>query len=144
MKLKNETVQEIIDPTTGEVVLVTTSKTFSIKTSSEEFYMTFIKACSGLFELKSTTDLKLIIKMCCIAEFNTGKVYLPAETRKQICTELNVVNQQLSNSLKSLKEKNLIQGSKGLFYLNPSVFWKGTMETRNTFLREMKITVELN
>lgn len=144
MKLKHETVQEVLDPSTGEIIPVTTSKTFSVKVNSEEFYMTFIKSCGSLFELKSNVDFRLIIKMCMLAEFNTGKVYFPAEVRREVCKELGIVNQQLSNSLKSLKDKTLITGSRGLFYINPKIFWKGNMETRNTTIKSgMKITFEI-
>lgn len=143
MKLKNETTEQIVNEQTGEVVKVTTSKTYTIKSSTEEFYMTFISSCASLFKLKSPTDLKLTIKLCMLAEYNTGKVYLATEVRQEICKELGIVTQQLTNSLKSLKDKEIIEGGKGVFTLNPLIFWKGTSNERSKIMKDLKISISI-
>lgn len=143
MKLKNETTEQIVNEQTGEVVKVTTSKTYTIKSSTEEFYMTFISSCASLFKLKSPTDLKLTIKLCMIAEYNTGKVYLATEVRQEICKELGIVTQQLTNSLKSLKDKEIIEGGKGVFTLNPLIFWKGTTNERSKIMKDLKVSISI-
>jgi hypothetical protein len=138
-KLKYETIVETLDTETGELIPVTTTKTFSIKTNSEEFYMTFVKSASALFNLTSAIDIKVIIKLCMIAEFDTGEVQLSTAKRSQICYTLKIVNQQLSNSIASLKKKGLLSGEKGLFVINPIIFWKGTMKKRDELLNGNKL-----
>jgi predicted transcriptional regulator len=60
--------------------------------------------------------------MCKNAEFNTGKVSLTTQKRKDLATELDISPQTLSNSLTSLKKSKLIDGNNGEFQINPLIF----------------------
>ena len=51
--------------------------------------MIFCKFIGGFFDLTSVLDMKLLIKFCQIADFNTGVVLLPAGLRKDLMLELN-------------------------------------------------------
>lgn len=144
MKLKNETTKEVIDPNTGELVSVTSQKTFTIKTTTESFYMTFINHSKHLFKLNSATDIKLIIKLCELAEYNTGRVILPSPLRKEVCEELEISSQQFSNAVSNLKKKKIIKGTKGLYNINPLIFWKGTTDMRSQILKNIEITFKIN
>ncbi len=75
----------------------------------------------------------------------TQDVSLSAFTRKQICEELQISNNQITNSIRKLKELNLITGDKGTFTLNPEIFWKGDAQTRKQVLegKSLKISYEL-
>lgn len=132
MKLKNETVYT--DQETGEVIV--TSKTFNVKTSQESFYMSFIENMSGFFKLRSAIDIKVLAKVCIIAEYNSGRVLITPVVRKEIIEFLNISTQQLTNSIASLKKNNLITGERGTYYINPKVFWKGNTDVRNSFLKK--------
>lgn len=136
MKLKNEIVSNFLDTQTGELLEITTEKVFSIKVESESFYMTFVKMIAPIYKLKSISDLKILIKFCEICEFNTGKVYISSNLRKEICNELNISTNSFSISIKSLIEKNLILGEKGSYLLNPLIFWKGSIKDRNSLIKD--------
>ena len=143
-KLLNEIQKQYLNVETGEIEILTTSKTFSIPTTSENFYMTFIENMSGFFNLKSAIEIKLIIKFCCIAEYNTGKVLITSFERRKICEELNITNQQFSNNVSSLKVKNLITGERGTYTVNPMMFWKGTTKERLNQIKEKNLTLTIN
>lgn len=141
--LKNETT--VVDTETGEVI--TTSKTFAIKTQHDEFYMSYINNMVGFFNLKSIVDIKLITKMCMIAEYNTGRVLITREVRNEIKELLRISSQQMTNSLNSLKNIGLIKGSYGTYFLNPMVYWKGTNDSRNNFIRQdggMRVVIDFS
>jgi predicted transcriptional regulator len=57
--------------------------------------------------------------MCNNAEFNSGRVLMPAEIRAQITKELDMSANGITNNLKALKDLNLISGEKGVFTINP-------------------------
>ena len=116
--LKNEVTK--VDSETGEIV--TTSRTFSVKTNIDEFYFSYINNMMGFFNLKSAIDCKLITKMCMIAEYNTGRVLITPEVRREVCKLLNISTQQITNSLSSLKKIGLIKGERGTYQLNPMVY----------------------
>lgn len=144
MKLKNEQIKEIVDKETGEVQIITTQKTFSIKSTSEEFFIIYTKFLSVFYGLTSLSDIKLFIKFCQLAQFDKGIVLIPTEIRKEIYEELNISSSQFSRSIKSLKSKKLIEGTKGKFRINPTVFWKGSEKTREKVMKdEIELTVKM-
>ena len=117
---------------TGEIV--TTSKTISIPTSSEAFYMSYIENMSKIFDIKSLIDMKVLTKLSMLAGFNTGIVSLSPADRDDILNSVGINNQQMSKSLKSLVSLELISGSKGRYIINPAVFWKGSTAERTKLI----------
>ena len=82
-----------------------------------------------------------------IAEYNTGRVLITSDVRKEICQLLQISTQQVTNSLASLKKIGLIKGERGTYYLNPLVYWKGTNDSRNSLLREdggLRVIIDFN
>lgn len=122
---------------TGETFLVKKSISIQAKTT-DDFFMIFIKSLSGFFKIKSAVDIKVLIKFCQIADFNTGQILLPTGTRKDICSELDIQNQHLSNSIARLKTMGLVTGEQGKFELNPLLSWKGEMKEREKLLKKKK------
>lgn len=143
-KLRNETEQSVLDPETGEYTTVTTSKTYSISTPPENFYMTFIDSVKGLFNLTSAVEIKVMIYFCTLAEYNTGTVYLTSLLRKNMCEELNITSQQITNATRALRKKNLLSGEKGTYFLNSSIFWKGTTSARRVALKNRELTLKVS
>lgn len=146
--LKSETIRQIKNKDTGEWEEMTTSKTFAIPVNEEEFYMTFIKNLSSILNLNSFTEVKVLVKMCEIAEFNTGKVSLTTGKRNDFMEELSINKAYLSASIKSLIMKGLIRGNKGEYQINPLIFWKGSLKERNALIKEnggiMNIKIDFN
>lgn len=137
-----QTIQrEIIDVNTGESVKVDTQKTFTEKINPEHFYMTFIDYIAPLYQLHSEVARRMLDWMCEHAEYNTGIVDLSTSKRQQMCSELNLANNQVTNNLKKLKDLNLITGDKGSFTVNPEIFWKGDAQTRKDILNNKSLQV---
>lgn len=124
--------------------LVHTEKTINKNSSEVGFYMTFIDFAAPIFELKQGLDKAIIAKLCCVAEFNTGTVLLPAQRRTALCESLEISKQQLTNSIGRLKKLNLISGSGGQYLINPLIFWKGDIKTRNAALKNNEIKMVFN
>lgn len=133
--------KETLNKETGEII--TTSKTFTLKTSAESFYMTFVDNLAGVLQIKSLLDSKLLSILCTKAEFNTGIINLSASLRNEICLELKTSTQNISNSLNRLKKLELITGEKGTFKINPMIFWKGTLEERTKLLKKANNNINI-
>lgn len=118
----------------------------SDKEITDNFYMVFIDNMSGLFNLTTLLDIKLLSKLCKEAQFNTGVINISTAFRIQLCKELNTTTQNISNSIKRLKDKSLITGERGQYIINPLVFWKGSLDERTKLLnnKELKINVEFS
>lgn len=141
-----QTIQkEVVDINTGELVKVDTQKTFTEKVNSEKFYMTFLDYIAPLYKLRSEVARRILDWMCENAGFNTGTVILSTSERQQMCKDLDLTGNQVTNNLKKLKDLNLITGEKGTFTLNPEIFWKGDAQTRKQVLegKSLKISYEL-
>lgn len=144
-KLQQSTFKEVVDLQTGEVVTMEQTKTFIKEIKSDAFYMTFIDYISPFFNLRTDTAKSVLAWLCASAEFNTGKVKLTTEDRKQLCKILDISPNSLTNNLKILKDNNLISGERGNFLINPQVHWKGDTKTRDKLLtnNEIKITFSI-
>lgn len=139
---KLQHVEQKIDRQSGEVTTV--SKSYSIKVDKgEDFFITFVDHMAGIFRLKSVLDIKLLAKLCSIAEFNTGKVMLPSATRKELEAELGIYPSNFSNSMGRLRKLGLVSGGKGMYELNPKVFWRGTTDERNKVLKEKGLEISI-
>jgi hypothetical protein len=136
-KLKHT--KEIVDTATGE--LITVEKSFSVKTNTDKFFMVFIEHIAPLLEVRSITDRKVLDVLCRLAEYNTGKVSITSQKRKDICDEIQVELQTFSNSLNRLKSLGLIWGKAGDYEINPIIFWKGSTDARAKLLKERGLTI---
>jgi hypothetical protein len=118
-------------------------KSFRIKTNTEEFYMTFIKHIAPVYNLRSTASINVLNFLCCQAEFNTGKVILPASKRKEFCDSIGIEKQTFSNAICELKKHNLIHGERGEYMIDPKIFWKGTTDERAKALNNETFNMNL-
>lgn len=139
-KLKQSKETVYVDRETGEEIVSTVSKTFTERIeSTDHFFMTYIDFIAPWFNLKPEIAKTILMWLCKNAEFNTGKVSLTTQKRKDLATELGITPQTLSNSLTSLKNSKLISGGNGEFQINPQIFWKGSQESRNILLENKNI-----
>ena len=143
MKLKNETTSEFVNTETGEVLLQTTSKTFNIKVTSEEFYFTFLTLLKDVVGLKSIIDVKVLFALCNNAEFNTGIVSMSTNKRKEIMEFVGITYHTLANSLSRLKKQKFISDKNRDYTINPIYFWKGDLKTREQLLKEGKLSINI-
>lgn len=134
-KLSSLSKVETTDVRTGEVTVMETTKTWAIPIRPENFYMVFIGAMQGFYKIECLTDVKVLAKLCEKAEFNTGRVQLTTQMRKQIMNELQIPTQTVSNSLSRLKKLKLLDGERGTYDINPTVIWKGDTNTRAALIK---------
>ena len=138
-------VKEVLDKETGEIYTIETSKTWSSKVhDTESFYMVFVNWISLEYQIKSDVAKSILTWMLTNAEYNTGKVRLTTVDREEVCKLYNITNNALSIYLNKLKKLNLIQGSKGIFNINPEIFWKGELSVRNKLLKDGNITFTIS
>ena len=144
MILKNETQVTETNPETGELITTVTSKTWNKKVvNSEEFYMVFLSGVEAMNNSKSSNDIKILSKLCSIAEYNTGVVLLPAGVRKKLASELKITVGNLNNSLHRLKDNKYIEFVDGIAEINPLYFWKGDFNTRSDLLKTKKFIIDI-
>lgn len=137
--------REIVDVNTGELVQVESEKIFTQKIDSENFYMTFLDHVAPLFELHSDSARNVLDWFCVNAQFNTGKVSLSIADREQLCKDLGIKKNQLTNNIKKLKDFDLITGDRGTYYINPKIFWKGDATSRKQVLdgKSLEVTYKI-
>lgn len=137
-------VKEYVDKDTGEILSYESEKMFTQKIEKDKFYITYIDFIAPFFKLKSAKAKDLLIWMCNNAEFNSGRVLMPTEIRDQISKELDMSANGITNNLKSLKDLNLISGERGVFTINPQIFWKGDEKARKAFMNEQEIKIKFS
>lgn len=114
-------------------------------TSKEsDHFIVYTDNLSSFYNLKSENARKLLVWLCCHAEWNTGEVNLTAADRSIITEELKICNNTITNNLQSLKKLNLISGEKGKFIINPQIFWKGDTKTRGQLLKDGEIKIKFS
>ena len=141
-KFFKEKTTTVIDKQTGEVLSQQEDHvTFSKVKSEEHFFMVFINFISPFFNLKSDACKTILIKLCTLAEWNTGKISLSTNRRAELCKELDCSSQTFSNCLTTLKKHHLIWGKGGEFQINPQLFWKGDVVKRNEQLKDIIVKI---
>lgn len=68
--------------------------------------------------VRNTTEMIFdwLLKNCYKQE--TDEIVISAFNRHQLCNELHISNNQITNSLRQLKDSEKISGSKGTFKVN--------------------------
>jgi DNA-binding transcriptional ArsR family regulator len=131
--------------TTGEIEELEASKWVTIRIGKDEkFWMTFCRYTAPLYQLTHVDDIKIIVKFCELAEYDSGVVHLTPSRRKEMVAELGMQQSNVSKSLKRLKEKSLITGEDGEYKITPTLFWKGERSKRVELLRDKGLQVTFN
>lgn len=142
--LESKTVSKV-DKETGEITQTEVTKLIKINIGKqEEFYMTYCNYLSSIYQLTYADDIKLMVKLCEWGQYDKGTVQLTSSRRAEIISDLGMHNANISKSLKRLKEKNLINGEKGEFQINPAIFWKGDRAVRKEILNKAGLNVIFN
>jgi hypothetical protein len=115
-------------------------KEYLMNNGLENYYhiKLFTNSVSKLHKLKGKEQNTFIL-LSTLLEYNTGKITINKEDRINMCEQLNISNTQFSNHLKSICELDLMKGSKGLYYINPEILWKGDINyVRKLYLNYYK------
>jgi hypothetical protein len=127
---------------TGEIV--TTTKSFSIETTAEDFFLCFLDNLGSLFQLTNATDIHMLAWLCSKCQLNTTQSSVSTADRNHFMEKLGISTQAFSNSIGRLKKLGLITGEKGTFTINPDVLWRGSVKERNKWMRGegMKVMID--
>lgn len=124
---------QYLDRETGELITSTTEKTYSYKLKdNDEFAMTYYKfILKVMSNIKSEKTFVLFFHIMNLANYNTGEVVISSPIRKKICKEMDIKNSNFTKYINELKQHKVIVGSRGLYLINPEIFWKGDRNIRN-------------
>ena len=146
-KKQTEITTEIVDQTTGEMVIQTTKKTHSYRITSDQFYMSFLES-TDIIKFLNPTQIVIMSQLCVKAQYNTGVVLLPKAIKQEIAELIKCSIRTINNAISLFKKNNLIDGSNGMYNINPKYFWKGTLNTRENLLKDnnfiMNITYSID
>lgn len=132
------------DQETGEIFAIETEKTFNVKVKGDHFFQTYVGLLAPFYGLEHLSDTKLIVKLCELADFNTGGVSISSARRATICEELKINSSNFSKYMARLKKKELISGDKGEYIINPTLYWKGEAKVREQFRNEQPFRITVN
>ncbi|GAA4391775.1 hypothetical protein [Hymenobacter koreensis] len=127
-------VVETIDRDTGEVTKV--KNTFRIKARNEPFCMILTQHTDALYRITRGRDFHVLLVLAELCEYNTGKVFLPADRRQQVLQKLGMKSQHFSNSITRLRSLGLVTGTGGDLELDARSLWKGTTDGRDAKLKK--------
>jgi len=134
-KVRVKNTETVVDTATGE--MVTTSKEFTIKTTTDEFFMMYVQSLSLLHNITSMTCMRLLAQMAAWVDWKSNSCFLSTSRRKELCTSLKVGNQAISNALTQLTSSGMIAYvCRGEYQVNPYLVWKGSTAERERYLRK--------
>jgi len=110
---------------------------------SKAFYINFFHMFKEQLKIKHLTDIHVLTAFCIRMEFNSSVVKLVSKDRKEICADLKIQNTHLSNSIRRLKDLDLISGEDGSYELNPHLTWKGNLKEREKLLATKGIEIRV-
>ena len=145
MRLKNQLLEEYLDPETGLIKTKVLSKTYGIKTKTDGFYMTFFENLASFFQITSTKEIFILVELCSRAEYSTGKVMIVSALKRELLQKFETSDSYFTACLKDLCQKGLlIKLGTGYYQVNPLIFWKGDTKERARMLKEgIKHTVTI-
>lgn len=135
MYLTDQRIIERHDPETGELHLLETSKTFRTRVEPDRFFSIYIERLASLYGIKQLSDIKVMIALCELAQYDTGVIHLNKNVRRTIQTKTKVSPTNLSKNIKRLAELDLLKYEDGTVTINPRIFWKGSMKVRRDLLK---------
>jgi len=127
--------QTHVNVSTGEVerVISTTIKTVK----SEQFIQIYLEDLSGIFNLETRVEIRLIALMWRDSTPNIdgsdegNRVVVVKEIKEMWAKEAEATLQTINNTLTRLVQKEiLIKKGRSIYVLNPKLFFKGSLKDR--------------
>lgn len=141
--LKHSTIVESTNHATGETTTTETQKTFSIQTTSESFYLTFLSFIQEYIGLNDA-EKKVLAIICTEMDFNKNSFSMNKSRREYLCDTCNMAYQTLANTMTNLKKKCVIEVLNGEVIVNPKFLWKGDLKVRERVLKDKGLTLNVN
>ena len=119
-----------IDSETGEVKSYTNSIEL-VKEESEPFFLTYSKQIISLYDLPFfNVTTKVFWKLLEYAEFNTGKVFMNVNRRKEVMSICNISKTSYYRAVEELVRAGIITKDADTYVINENMFWKGDRKAR--------------
>lgn len=129
---------------TGEIRHYTNKKEI-VKVEVEPFFFTYSKqilALYGMSVFNATT--KVLWKLMEIAEWNTGKVFMNPERRKEIMRLCSISRASFDRAIKELADVGIIKREGTTYTIDGMMFWKGDRAGREKVIKEAKLKVSFS
>lgn len=129
---------------TGEITDYISKKEL-VKVEIEPFFFTYSKqllALYGLSVFNATT--KVLWKLLEIAEWNTGKVFMNPERRKEIMQICNISRPSFDRAIRELTEIGIIEKNGSTYTIDCMTFWKGDKASRDKLIKEARLKVSFS
>ena len=139
--LYEETECQMTDPESGEIMNFTNKKEL-VKIEVEPFFFTYSKqilALYGMSVFNATT--KVLWKLMEIAEWNTGKVFMNPERRKEIMGICKISRASFDRAIKELVDVGIVKKKGQTYTIDSMMFWKGDRAGREKLIKEAKLKV---
>ena len=92
----------------------------------DKFYQTYLNFMAPVLGVTKGNDFKVLCGMMFFVEYDTDKVSLTPEKRKELENLVSLKSQTVSNALNNLKKLKQITGSRGDYRVDPRVLRLGT------------------
>lgn len=123
----------------------TVRQEFTRIVEQDKFIQTYIDGVKGILQLEKKTDIRVLIALWEMAEWNTNKLVLVKPIKIEIAERLGYRSEKMiSNSIQNLVRKNiLVRQARSVYYIHPKLFFKGTRDSRNKMIEVvLKIKVK--
>jgi hypothetical protein len=118
------------------------TKPLNIK--KEKAIQVYYENLMPFYKIRYNSTINVLWSIMAKLEYDTAMVHLTPSRRLEICNDLDVSNQSISNALFELKKLYVISGNNGDFMINPAIFWYGKKETRISMLLTPSIQERFN
>lgn len=142
--LMSQTECQQVDPNSGEILNYINKKEL-VKVEIEPFFFTYSKqilALYGMSVFNATT--KVLWKLMEIAEWNTGKVFMNPERRKEIMQICSISRASFDRAIKELADVGIIKREGTTYTIDGMMFWKGDRAGREKIIKEAKLKVSFS
>lgn len=142
--LYEETEYQHTDTDTGEITGYTSKKEL-VKIEVEPFFFTYSKqilALYGMSVFNATT--KVLWKLMEIAEWNTGKVFMNPERRKEIMDICGISRASFDRAIRELTDVGIVEKRGQTYTIDSMMFWKGDRASREKIIKEAKLKVSFS
>lgn len=118
------------DPETGEIASYTNSVEL-VKEETEPFFLTYSRQIISLYDLPFfNVTTKVFWKLLEYAEFNTGKVFMNVNRRKEVMSVCSISKTSYYRAVKELVKAGIITKDADTYIINEDMFWKGDRRAR--------------
>ena len=125
-----EKVEHVTDMQTGQIV--EERRIFTKKVDKEKFMMVYLESMGSILKINSPIEYKVLLTLWEMSEFETNRIILVKDIKKEIAERLGYVFKTVENAVSRLSKKNLlIKKGTAIYYLNPKYFFKGSEIARS-------------